>query len=159
MKRCQYSSTPVESTQEVRKIPYFGWKLEVKSFPTVYDTPMLLSISVSYTVGKLLKPTFQWSEVRNCVFEYLLPASLVLMQFPHSTFTQVCVFHVEIFTMFTSTQQHETKKVQDVFLHSDVSEVENFIASCLGMYKVLWLTMHCEMPSEDYWPRLYRTSL
>ena len=59
------------------KIPYFGWKVEVKSFPTVYDTPMLFNIGMSYTVGKLLKSTFQFSVVRNCVFEYLLPASLI----------------------------------------------------------------------------------
>ncbi len=42
----------------------------------VYDTPMLLNISMSYTVGKLLKPTFQCQEVCNCAFEYLLPAPL-----------------------------------------------------------------------------------
>ena len=37
---------------------------------------MLFNIGMSYTVGKLLDLTFQCSEVRNCVFEYLLPASL-----------------------------------------------------------------------------------
>ncbi len=73
-----FASTPGESPLEVRKMPYFGWKVVVKSFPMVYDTPMLLNIVVSYTVGKLLKRTFQWSEVRICVFEYLLPASLLL---------------------------------------------------------------------------------
>ena len=71
-------STPGESTLEVRNMPYFAWKVELKSFPMVYDTPILHNICVSYTVGKLLKPTFQWSEVRNCVSEYLLPASLPL---------------------------------------------------------------------------------
>ncbi len=50
--------TPGETTLEVRKLLHFGWKVEIKSFPTVYDTPMLLNIGMSYTVGKLLKSTF-----------------------------------------------------------------------------------------------------
>ena len=59
-------------------MPYFGLKVEVKSFPTVYDNPTLLNIGMSYCkVGKLLKHTFQCSEVRNCIFECLLLASVV----------------------------------------------------------------------------------
>ncbi len=34
------------------------WKAGIKSFPTVYDNPILLYIGMSYTVGKLLKPAF-----------------------------------------------------------------------------------------------------
>ncbi len=75
-----HASTPGESTLEVRKLPYFGWKVEVKSFPTVYDTSMLLNIGMSYTVGKPLHPTFQCPEGRNCVFEYLLLASLSIQK-------------------------------------------------------------------------------
>ncbi len=37
---------------------------------------MLLNIGMSYTAGNLLTSTFQCPEVRNCVIEYLLPASL-----------------------------------------------------------------------------------
>ena len=36
----------------------------------------IVNIGMSYTFGKLLKLTFQCKEVRSCVFEYLLPASL-----------------------------------------------------------------------------------
>ncbi len=57
--------TPGENTLGVRKLPYFGGKVEIKSLPTLYDTPMLLNICMSYTVGKLLNPTFQCSEIRN----------------------------------------------------------------------------------------------
>ena len=35
------------------------WKVEVKSFPMVYDMPILSNIGVSYTAGKLLTSTFQ----------------------------------------------------------------------------------------------------
>ncbi len=34
-------------------------KAELDSFPTIYGTPMLLYIGVSYTVGKLSSPGFQ----------------------------------------------------------------------------------------------------
>ena len=34
------------------------WKAGFKSFPTVYDMPILSNIGVSYTVGKLLTSTF-----------------------------------------------------------------------------------------------------
>ncbi len=36
------------------------WKDEFKSFPTVYDTPILSNIGVSYTVGKFLTSALQW---------------------------------------------------------------------------------------------------
>ncbi len=36
------------------------WKDELKSFPTVYDMPILSNIGVSYTVGKLLTSALQW---------------------------------------------------------------------------------------------------
>ncbi len=42
------------------QIPLVLLKSEFKSFPTVYDNPILLQI---YTVGKLLSPTFACSEV------------------------------------------------------------------------------------------------
>ena len=50
-----------ENTLEVRKLPYLGWKVEITSFPTVCDSPMLPNIDISYTIGKLLNPAFQCS--------------------------------------------------------------------------------------------------
>ena len=72
-----YAGTPGETTTEVRKCLHFHWNIELKSFPTVYDTPILLNIGMSYTIGKLLNSPFQGSEVRKRVTAYLLPASLL----------------------------------------------------------------------------------
>ncbi len=36
------------------------WKDEFKSFPMVYDMPILSNIGVSYTVGNLLTSALQW---------------------------------------------------------------------------------------------------
>ncbi len=55
------SGTPAENTWEVRKWQDYHSKIEFKSFPTVYDMPILLNIGLSYTVGKLLSSAFQWS--------------------------------------------------------------------------------------------------
>ena len=55
--------TPRESTLEVRKLSYSGWKVEIKNFPTVYNTPMVFNIGMPYTAGKLFNPAFQCSEV------------------------------------------------------------------------------------------------
>ncbi len=71
------TGTPGVSTFEVRKC--LNWKAEFKSFPTIYDTPILLNIGMSYIGGKLLTSAFQCLEVRKRVTAYLLPASLLLL--------------------------------------------------------------------------------
>ncbi len=48
-----YLGKPAENTSEVRKWQDYHSKIEFKSFPTVYDTPILLNIGLSYTVGML----------------------------------------------------------------------------------------------------------
>ncbi len=76
---CMYGSgTPGGTALEVRKCPYFHWKAEFKGFPMVCNTPILLNIGMSYTVGKLLTSAFQCIEVRKRVSAYLLPASLTI---------------------------------------------------------------------------------
>ena len=65
---------PGGTALEVRKCPYFQWKAE--GFPTACNTPILLNIGMSYTVGKLLSSAFHCLEVRKRVTAYLLPASL-----------------------------------------------------------------------------------
>ncbi len=75
-KDCQISQTPGETASEVRRCPCFHWKAEFKGFPMVYDTPILLNIGMSYTIGKLLTSAFQCLEVRKRVTAYLLPSSL-----------------------------------------------------------------------------------
>ena len=54
------SGTPAACEVEVRKLLHFHWKVLSESFPTVYDTPILLNMGMSYTVGKLLSSTLQW---------------------------------------------------------------------------------------------------
>ena len=58
----------------------------------IEDTPMLVNISMSYTVGKLLKPPFQCTEVCNCIFEYLLPVSLM----PSGSLPEVPFFNLPL---------------------------------------------------------------
>ena len=55
--------TPLTSTQKLICVPQNHWKVNLKSFPMVYDMPILCNIGVSYTVGKLSESTFQ----RKCV--------------------------------------------------------------------------------------------
>ncbi len=78
----------------------FGWKAEIESFPTVYDTPILLNIGMSYTVGKLLNSSFQCPEVRHCVFAYLLPAPLTvildIVQYPGNTQKKIPIHKISL---------------------------------------------------------------
>ncbi len=74
------AGTSGESALEVRKWQCFHWAAEFKSFPTVYDTPMLLLyysyIGMPYTIGKLLTPAFQCLELRKRVAMHILLASM-----------------------------------------------------------------------------------
>ena len=53
------------------------WKAGVKSFPTVCDMPILSDVWLSYTVGKLLRSTFQPNCVNLRTSNVLSPGVLV----------------------------------------------------------------------------------
>ena len=66
-----------ETALNVGKFPSFHWKAELKSFPAVCDTHILLNKGISYTIGKLVNSAFECLEVHKHVTAYLLLASVV----------------------------------------------------------------------------------
>ena len=58
-----FTRTPLAITQKLICVPqshYIHWKVELRTFPMVYDMPILGNIVVSYTVGKVSESTFHW---------------------------------------------------------------------------------------------------
>ena len=62
---------------------YEYWKIEFECFPTVYGMPMMINTWVSYIVGKLLSPSFQWTCIlwetrgtRTCIHVHVMGASV-----------------------------------------------------------------------------------
>ncbi len=85
---------------------------------------MLHNIGMSYTVGKLLHPTFQCPEVRNGVFEYLLPASLCVT----SKYKEIESEDTEPLKTFNSQDIHSTREWSSTFYSSDSQEILAFSA-------------------------------
>ena len=83
----KYSKTQLRTSEH--------WKVEVKSFPTVYNTPMLLNIGMSYTVGKLLTSTFQ-SKYGNLRTSSVLSPGVVNLKLTPSPFMAVLFINKNI---------------------------------------------------------------